>query len=500
LPLDHGGYTRGIKNRPAVLAESFLERDYDTIAIAGGGYLRRIYGFDRGFQTFLPVFPAKKWLNFQGVYLSSGSDFVDANYLSEEVVVEAYESFIGDSLESFITYCRQRQLESENSQKYPYQLSPAVHDFDFERVITLTEQALESYRADSDRFTRRLLHEYPDIGFLDGLSVPEAHYSEAAITNRQRLKLYHELLRTYFSPVSAVGPSPSNIRRRQREMRWWIRDRFYGRWTSGGYMMEILHDWVRERQRPFFAWVHTFDMHRNNLFTWEVDDTEYHDQEVSVLVEFLENVRRHGSPYEDAIDYVLTARYTDLVIQRFVEQLDELLSEPPLLVITADHGTSVQRNRSGDHVGQFYNEQLHIPVAFVHPSIDAGSFDGLCSGIDIPATLLDLLGFEIPLGFDGRSVFDLPESGRDHVIAEDLGRGICNPNLKPANISVQTTDRKINCTASVGEQHNLTTETSYDLVADPDEKKVIEHGFFVPRFRAYYRNCKTTDMRHQFDP
>ncbi|MGI9452476.1 MAG: alkaline phosphatase family protein [Geminicoccaceae bacterium] len=100
-----------------------------------------------------------------------------------------------------------------------------------------------------------------------------------------------------------------------------------------------------------------------------------------------------------------------------------------LIVVTADHGEML-----GDHWlwGKecFYDPAFHVPLIIRDPRRrgTAGQVVGaFTESIDIAPTLLDWLGEEAPLGFNGRSLLpfldgNMPDGWRDYVFAElDLG-------------------------------------------------------------------------------
>ena len=100
-----------------------------------------------------------------------------------------------------------------------------------------------------------------------------------------------------------------------------------------------------------------------------------------------------------------------------------------LIVITSDHGEML-----GDHRlwGKecFYEPAFRVPLIIRDPRRRATAgrvIEAFSESIDIAPTLLDWLGQEAPLGFDGRSLLplldgDMPEGWRDYAFAElDLG-------------------------------------------------------------------------------
>jgi len=100
-----------------------------------------------------------------------------------------------------------------------------------------------------------------------------------------------------------------------------------------------------------------------------------------------------------------------------------------LIVVTSDHGEML-----GDHFmwgkDSIYDAAFHVPLIIrdPHRRQHAGAVvDAFTESIDIAPTILDWIGQENPLGFDGRSLLpfiegNIPRNWRDHVFCEiDLG-------------------------------------------------------------------------------
>jgi arylsulfatase A-like enzyme len=62
LPLDHGGYDYGIRDRPTAVAEVFADRGYDTVALVNGFMTGRLFSYNRGFETYCNLDSLESWL------------------------------------------------------------------------------------------------------------------------------------------------------------------------------------------------------------------------------------------------------------------------------------------------------------------------------------------------------------------------------------------------------------------------------------------------------
>lgn len=475
LPLDHGGYSYGIRNRPTVLHEVFAKEGYRTASFSSGGAIRRLDGFDRGTDTFRPMYPANNWNSIP--YFSQAAKKLENDAYDDNEVVQSVLSYTKEYLDAFESYCERRAREGDPN-VHPKHTSPVIHDWQIDAARQKVRQEIQRYIEDPYGVTRELLEQYPGVGFVDPFVI-DGGRKISNVSNTQRVRLGLDMLRTQveLSPYPQfAGENDSQQLREAGRIGWGSYD---GEWSSARYILKNLYEWISEESEPLYAWCHVHDIHKTNMFSWEFDDQAMHAQESAILREYLQTVRQNGSTFRARLSYLLSVRYVDHVIKEFVENLQAELAEPPLIVITADHGTSVRRNRPGDKVTQFYDEQLHIPVGFSHPSLESKTIDGLCSALDIAPTLLDLLGIEQPTGFDGVPVDTLPPGGREYIIAEDLGRGACDYELSPGNLCIHSTSAKLLGSATDGE---FTPESGYDLTADPTETDPIDPSVLSSEF------------------
>ncbi|OGV71925.1 MAG: sulfatase [Lentisphaerae bacterium RIFOXYB12_FULL_65_16] len=118
-------------------------------------------------------------------------------------------------------------------------------------------------------------------------------------------------------------------------------------------------------------------------------------------------------------DYVIAqydgaVAYMDACIASIFTSIQELgIEEDTLVVIDSDHGETLHDHDCYyDHHG-LYECTLHIPLAFVMPGrIPAGKrFSETTQMKDITPTILDVLGVESKIKFDGRSLVPLMDGG-----------------------------------------------------------------------------------------
>jgi arylsulfatase A-like enzyme len=158
----------------------------------------------------------------------------------------------------------------------------------------------------------------------------------------------------------------------------------------------------RDRERPFFLFVHYFDPHA----PYEAPGAFAHrfpppDPAAA------EGVRASLAFREAVQNYDGEIAFTDREIGRLLEALERLgLSEDTLVVITADHGEGLMDHRSMKHGLDLYEEVVRVPLLFRWTGrIPAGRvLDRPVELVDLAPTILDLIGVERPGAFQGRSL------------------------------------------------------------------------------------------------
>jgi len=114
-------------------------------------------------------------------------------------------------------------------------------------------------------------------------------------------------------------------------------------------------------------------------------------------------------------DYVIaqydaTIAYMDACIQQMLEKLSDLgLEEDTLVVFTSDHGETLYDHECFfDHHG-LYEPTINVPLIYRWKGRLPGGkrFDDYCQLKDVTPTLLDIIGIDPKLPFDGHSLYPL---------------------------------------------------------------------------------------------
>lgn len=119
--------------------------------------------------------------------------------------------------------------------------------------------------------------------------------------------------------------------------------------------------------------------------------------------------------------YDVGVSYMDRYVGKLLDVLREQgVFEETLVVISGDHGENLgELNVYGDH--QTADEKTcNVPLILHGPSVEPGTDDILHYQLDFAPTLVDLVGGDVPAGWDGRSfadaVTDGVERGRDRLV------------------------------------------------------------------------------------
>jgi arylsulfatase A-like enzyme len=182
---------------------------------------------------------------------------------------------------------------------------------------------------------------------------------------------------------------------------------------------------LAKAKEPFFLFFRHMDPHSPYLPPYPFDRAFYGGNEFDKKNKSLKPVMGF-KPFCDYFaswfppactdkDYIIAqydgaVAYMDACIANIFTAMADLgIEEETLVVIDSDHGeTLYDHDCFFDHHG-LYECTLHIPLVFVYPGkVPAGQrHKDICQTKDIMPTILDLMGIETKLSFDGRSLTPL---------------------------------------------------------------------------------------------
>ena len=216
------------------------------------------------------------------------------------------------------------------------------------------------------------------------------------------------------------------------------------------------------RETPVFLWVHYMDVHHPYL-----PPPEYQRLFRERAVEKRAAVRLRRKLLEapgDVTDaeretlrdlYDAEVRFTDTQIRRLVETARDRPGDS-LTVVTADHGEHLlERGYFSDATP--YDVKLHVPL-LVEGWDDEWEYDDLVGLCDVPPTLLDVAGLDVPSGYCGGSL--------RNVVEGDWNRTAVRGGWNPEDPRYLYRSRDWKFVERVGDR----PDELYDLGADPDER------------------------------
>jgi len=184
-----------------------------------------------------------------------------------------------------------------------------------------------------------------------------------------------------------------------------------------------------------FNWIKASEDHGDTLSDREIKmklvdilATEY-EMEDDVLADWREN--KTGSPVYTYLleNYDAEIIFTDHQISRLMDLLRRLeLQEKTLIVLTSDHGEEFSEHGGLGHGKTCYNEVIQVPLIFYFPGcLPAGTrIRTNAALIDLPPTILEVAGIDIPEAYQGISLLPLIEKPREIqrlIFSENMQEG-----------------------------------------------------------------------------
>jgi arylsulfatase A-like enzyme/tetratricopeptide (TPR) repeat protein len=202
----------------------------------------------------------------------------------------------------------------------------------------------------------------------------------------------------------------------------------------------------REKQNPFFAWIHFYDPH-----------TPYEPPE-PYAAEY--GGRGPAGLYEGEIAFV------DSQVGRLVSFLETNgIDHRTVLVLVGDHGESLGSHGEGTHGYFVYDYALHVPLVVAAPfeELRAVRVESQVSMVDVFPTVLSLLGIESDAPVQGRSLvpamFQSGEAQESYAYAESM-----TPSLQFGWSPLHS------LRSSRYKWIEAPKPELYDLLADPEER------------------------------
>jgi arylsulfatase A-like enzyme len=195
----------------------------------------------------------------------------------------------------------------------------------------------------------------------------------------------------------------------------------------GGYRKDAAEvnreflDWLGHRQgarRPYFAFLNYYDAHAPYILP---DGTPLRFgmgprtlEDFTLLVRRWKSIdkRRLNPKYRDLVrdSYDNCLGYLDDCLGSLLATLDQRAElDQTLVIVTADHGEELGEHGLFEHGESLYRPEIRVPLVFVLPkrSETRAVVREVVSLRDLPATIVDLVGYSDGARFPGRSLATL---------------------------------------------------------------------------------------------
>ena len=243
-----------------------------------------------------------------------------------------------------------------------------------------------------------------------------------------------------------------------------------------GYRADCINDFAinylekKTSDKPFFMFISQLEPHHQNdrhRYEGPVETVEkYKDYPVPPDLMFLD-----GDYEEMYPDYIAAINRIDENVGKLVDKLNEMgIYDNTVIIYTSDHGSHF-KTRNFEYKRSCHDSSIHTPLIISGGFFKGGKKDKrLVSLIDLPPTLLQIAGIEIPPEFMGKSLIEEIESDteRDCVFLQ-ISESQCGR-------SIRTKKHKYSVKAPFVSGNLLPSspiyfeDYLYDLEKDPIEK------------------------------
>lgn len=179
---------------------------------------------------------------------------------------------------------------------------------------------------------------------------------------------------------------------------------------------------------PFFEFMFFESAHANYYFPEEsVIAPEYLDDFNYLTVDVKESIELIRNRYINAVHHL------DSQIGRVLTALEEQgRLDDTIVIVTGDHGEEFMENGRWGHNSTFSQEQIRVPLLVYAPGLGAGVRDDMTSHLDMPATVLSLLGYDAnPAIYSyGQNLFARDYNRNYTVVSDWHGNALITHDLK----------------------------------------------------------------------
>jgi uncharacterized sulfatase len=212
-----------------------------------------------------------------------------------------------------------------------------------------------------------------------------------------------------------------------------------------------------------------------------------------------------GSTAQHYVDYLGCVAALDIALGRVLEKLDDLgIAGETLVVFISDHGCHF-KTRNGEYKRSCHDASIHLPMVLRGPGFEGGKVaDAFTSLLDVPATLLNAAGVEVPAHWHGQPLQELGAEDWRTVHMSQLSESQVGRCLRTERwtYSVRVPGAPW---AERGELPPMDAEVYvedflYDNAADPDQLNNLAADPDYAEVRAELRRLLLRELRKAGEP
>ena len=243
-----------------------------------------------------------------------------------------------------------------------------------------------------------------------------------------------------------------------------------------GYRVDALTDAAiryidGHQEDPFFLFISYLEPHHQNHIDDYPPPEGYREKYTGRWVP-PDLAALGGSAHQHLGGYYGMVKRLDEAFGRLLDAIKSLdLGDDTIVLFTSDHGCHF-KTRNDEYKRSCHESSIRVPTALAGPGLDGGGrIEELVSLVDLPPTLLDAAGIEIPEEMVGHSILPLIRGERDgwpeevfvQISESQVGRSVRSGRWK---YSVSAPDKS---GTEDPASDNYVEEFLYDLQADPYE-------------------------------
>jgi len=185
-----------------------------------------------------------------------------------------------------------------------------------------------------------------------------------------------------------------------------------------GYRVDALTDAViryvdRHKTEPFYLFTSYIEPHHQNHLDDYPPPDGYRERYTGKWIP-PDLAALGGSTHQHLGGYYGMVKRLDEALGRLLDALKSLhLLDNTIILFTSDHGCHF-KTRNGEYKRSCHESSIRVPTAFHGADfIGGGQLQELVSLVDLPPTLLDAAGLEVPAEMQGRSIMPLVRGETD---------------------------------------------------------------------------------------